>query len=147
MNEKKNLSEKFKGKELWRTMNLAIVFLIYGAVIIVPLMFPQHMVSVLTIAAFILISYFAVQQKVYRKMEGKNSGRRVLTGWIDQEPDRGDEYEIPIAKVTPFSRLSISDQQGVDEFIEIEKERIQQLAFREERMGLLINTQKTTGGN
>lgn len=137
--QKKSLSERFQGKEFWRTLNLTLIFIMYGVFIVVPIFFPDQIFTVVIIAVFILLAYFAIQQSVYRKMEQKNAGRRVLTGWIDEEEELGEEYEIPIKKIYSFDRLSASDQDAVDDFIQLEKERIGRLKFREDRLGLLIN--------
>ena len=50
--------------------------------------------------AFIAVSYVAVQQAIFRKMELKNAGRKVLAGWLDEESKLGEEYEIPLDKIT-----------------------------------------------
>ena len=140
MNKSKiRFTERFKGKEFWRTLNLTLIFIMYGIFIVVPIFFPDQILTVVVIAVFILLLYFAIQQSVYRKMEQKNAGRRVITGWIDEEQELGEEYEIPIKKISTFDRLSAADQAAVDDFIELEKERIGRLKFREERLGLLIN--------
>ena len=118
------VSERFKGKELWKTINICFFFGAYTSMFIIPLFFPDLIVTLFIVLAFLAISYIALQQAIFRKMELKNAGRRVLSGWMDQEMDLGEEYEIPIKKITPFNRLSEEDKKAVDAFMKSETERL-----------------------
>ena len=118
------VSDRFKGKELWKTINICFFFGAYTSMFIIPLFFPDLIVTLFIVLAFLAISYIALQQAIFRKMELKNAGRRVLSGWMDQEMDLGEEYEIPIKKITPFNRLSEEDKKAVDAFMKSETERL-----------------------
>ena len=120
------VSDRFKGKELWKTINICFFFGAYTSMFIIPLFFPDLIVTLFIILAFLAISYIAIQQAIFRKMELKNAGRRVLSGWIDEEEDLGEEYEIPIKKITPFNRLSEDDKKAVDAFMESETKKLKE---------------------
>ena len=128
------ITEKFTGKEFWRTLNFIIFFVMYALMFIVPLFFPDYIWTITIIMVFLIMLYITIQQFVYRKMERKNAGRRVLYGWIDEEEDMGEEYEIPIKKISPFDRLSESDQKAVDEFMKMEKSRMSAIGLREQKI-------------
>ena len=137
-----SLIDKFQGKEFWRTLNLVIFFFMYAIMFIVPVFFPDQLWIVAVICAFLIMMYVTVQQFIYRKMERKNAGRRVLYGWIDEEEDMGEEYEIPIKKISPFDRLSESDQEAVEAFIRAEKSRMSAIGLKEDRITRYINSEE-----
>jgi hypothetical protein len=131
--------DKFQGKEFWRTLNLVIFFIMYAIMFVVPVFFPDQIWIVALACAFLIMLYVTIQQFVYRKMERKNAGRRVLYGWIDEEEDMGEEYEIPIKKISPFDRLSESDQISVENFMEAEKSKMSAIGLKEDRITRYIN--------
>jgi len=108
-------NERFKGKELWRNINLIIVFVLYTVFFIVPIFFPELIWVVGLIIVFSIAVYIGVQQYYYRKIEGRYAGTRVLAGWIDTEGNGLEEYEIQIERVIPFSRLPEEVQKVADD--------------------------------
>jgi len=120
-NENKSFSEKFRGKELWKTINICIFFGAYTSLFIVPLFFPEFTVTLFVILAFVAISYIAIQQAVFRKMELENAGRRVLSGFVDQEKELGEEVEIAIKTThTPSEKKDtpLIDKLALDKYME-----------------------------
>jgi len=112
----------------------------YAVFFIVPVFFPEQLWIVGVICIFLIMLYVTIQQFVYRKMERKNAGRRVLYGWIDEEEDMGEEYEIPIKKISPFDRLSESDQIAVEEFMRHEKSRLTAIGLKEGEIDRFIES-------
>ncbi len=109
-----SVDNRFKGKELWKIFNMIFFFVVYISLFIIPLFFPDFIIILFIVLGFLAIFYIILKKIVFKRMEkkSKNKGRRVLSGWMDQEMDLGEEYEIPIKKITPFNRLSEEDKKN-----------------------------------
>jgi hypothetical protein len=74
---------------------------------------------------FYVICFIALQQYVYRRIADKYNGIPIMSGWIDQEEDLGEEYEFQIAKITRFERLSEAEKSALRDFLKEERRRLE----------------------
>lgn len=123
-----NLTEMFRGRELWRSINRSLVIIIYSILIFGAMIFRKSMGWVL-LGVFIFISvYINFFTNHLRNMEKRDKGNEVFGGWVEHSHGQGEEKFFYPKKIEPYSRLSEDDRGAVDDFIvyikELTKERI-----------------------
>lgn len=119
------LKERLKGREGWRSLNKAIIGVIYTILIIGALAIRQNMWIMLTtllVMAIGIPSYVSFFINHLRNMEKKEKGNEVFGGWFEHRQGKGElKYFMP-EEILPYTRLSEIDQVTVDDFLKyIEK--------------------------
>jgi len=142
--------ENWKGKALLDKIELFSFFLFYTIIIVVPFIIGarsggqvgiQVIIWIFVGLAFYVVIFVAIQQYVYRMIADQYNGIPVMSGWMDQEEDLGEEYEFRIEKITPFERLSEAEKETCKEFIELEAKRLVELREEGSEMDYLLEYQ------
>ncbi|MFW9968756.1 MAG: hypothetical protein ACFFDF_01060 [Candidatus Odinarchaeota archaeon] len=122
------LKERFKGREFWKNINRTLGIGIYSILVFGILLFPKLMLNVLLAMGIIIPSYIAFFLNHLREMEGRERGKEVIGGWIEHAHGVGEPFHFTPLAILPVDRLSETDRNAVDEYInliiELAKEQI-----------------------
>ena len=115
------LRERFRGREFWRTLNKAIIVVVYTTLIIGAFAFRINMwvmLIELLVLAIVIPIYVAFFIDHLRKMEKKEKGTEVFGGWFEHRHGKGELKYFTPEEILPYTRLSEIDQATVDDFLE-----------------------------
>lgn len=112
--------DKWKGKQLWEKIELFSIFGIYAIILfsfqLIKTMGTTVFVFIIMGVIFYGVLLFGIKERLYRLMSDKNAGRRVITGWIDEEEDLGEEFEFPVKSIHPFKSLPEMEKEAIAKF-------------------------------
>lgn len=122
------LRERLRGREAWRSINKVLIVGIYTILVFGSMVFRQYMGWVLLGVAFFASIYINFFTNHLRNMEKLRKGDEVFGGWIEHRHGQGEEKYFYPESIVPYSRLSETDKEAVDDFIKyvdkLTKERI-----------------------
>ncbi|MFW9971270.1 MAG: hypothetical protein ACFFDF_13840 [Candidatus Odinarchaeota archaeon] len=117
------LKERFRGRELWRTINNAIIFITYVVTILVFLLFPRYFWHLIIGLAIFFPTYAYLFEHHLREREGEVKGQEVIGGWAEHYHKVGEPYYLYVKDIQPKERLSDADQKAVDGFVKMLTEK------------------------
>ncbi len=110
--------ERFIGREFWRSLNSGIIIGVYSVLIFGFMLFPMYLGWILLGLAVTIPSYAAFFINYLRNVEMERKGEEVMGGWIEHYHKVGEKYEIPVADIQPIERLSETDLEALDVYID-----------------------------
>lgn len=139
--------ERFIGREFWRSLNRGIILGVYSVLIFGTMLFPMYLGWILLVLAVIIPSYVAFFINYLRNVESERKGDEVIGGWIEHFHKVGEKYDLYAADIQPIDRLSETDLEALDIYVDGlmekakqgKKEPQLQLTYEEEKkeVGLL----------
>lgn len=114
------LSQYFRGREKWRTINQLIIWVIMVSMIPLIQMIRYNPIIVLTIfgvLAVILLIYNNIYQRSLINVLNSRIGIRTVEGWITHGFKRGEEMYFRVKKFEVKEKLSKNDLEDVQKFV------------------------------
>ncbi len=113
----RNIRERFRGREFWRSINKTLFLIIYTILFLGAVLFRQYLYIMFVILAILVPSYSTLFVNHLRNMEKEEKGNEVFGGWVEHRHGKGElKYFYP-EDILPYTRLSEIDQASVDDFL------------------------------
>jgi len=83
-----------------------------------------YIIGIVGLIGIYALVFISVYNYVLRKAQQRFGGKKVLDGFLDGREGEGEEYEMIIASINPYRKLSENERLLIDKFIKIQLETL-----------------------